>query len=454
FGKDGKIALDKKENLSAKMSEELTVLAYSEDMGKVLDDKAGYFMLGYDDVYSIQYFEENYKGYWAKNGDVSIIDAFKMARDDYSSIMERCDKFNRELMNDAYKAGGTKYMELCALVYRQVVSAHKLIEDKEGTLLFLSKENNSNGSIGTVDISYPSSPLFLVYNTELAKGLMNHIIYYSESGKWTKPFPAHDIGTYPIGNGLTYGGDMPIEESGNMLIMAGAIATMEGNAEYAKKHWDLLTTWTNYMVEHGLDPENQLCTDDFAGHLAHNTNLSIKAIMGIASYSKLADMLGYKDTADKYFKIASEMAVKWEKMANDKDHYRLAFDKPGTWSMKYNLVWDKLLGFNIFNPAIATTELAYYRTKNNKYGLPLDNRADYTKTDWMMWTAILTGEKDDFDFLVDMVYKYADETVSRVPISDWHNTITTERMNFKARSVVGGYYIKMLEDKIKGLQKQ
>lgn len=146
---------------------------------------------------------------------------------------------------------------------------------------------------------------------------------------------------------------------------------------------------------------------------------------------------------------AKEMAGKWEKMANDGNHYRLTFDRSGTWSQKYNLVWDKLLGFNIFDLQIAVKEMAYYRTKQNEFGLPLDNRADYTKTDRIMWAATLTGEKSDFDALVDLVYKYADETPSRVPLSDWHDTVTAQRMNFKARSVVGGYFLKMLEDRIR-----
>lgn len=449
FQTTGSLSVAEPESLSEKMNENMTVLAYSKNLGSIsTDHTTGYIMLGYDDIYSIQYFEKNLKGYWTNNGEVDIYQAFNMAVDDYSSIMKRCDEFNSSLMEDATNAGGKKYAELSALVYRQAVAAHKLVVDENGTLLFLSKENNSNGSIGTVDITYPSSPLFLIYNPDLVKGMQNPIFYYSESGKWTKPFAAHDVGTYPLANGQTYGGDMPVEESGNMLILTAAIAQIEGNADYAAKHWDVLTTWTDYLVKEGLDPDNQLNTDDFAGHSAHNANLSIKAIMGIASYSKLAEMQGKTDVANEYMQIAKNMAVEWEKMANDGDHYKLTFDRSGTWSQKYNIVWDKLLGFNIFDPEIVVKEMAYYRTKQNEYGLPLDSRATYTKTDWVMWTATLTGDQDDFEALADLVYKYANETSSRVPISDWHDTVTAERMNFKARSVVGGYFMKLLEYEI------
>jgi len=405
----------------------------------------GFVMIGYDDVESIQYFGTNLKAWWTNGGTVSMNDVLQAASTEHDAVMERCAKFDNQLWKETQDAGGKNYADLCVLAFRQSIAAHKLVKDTEGNILFLSKENFSNGSIGTVDVTYPSAPLFLKYNPDLLKGMLNPIFYFSESGKWAKPFAAHDVGTYPQANGQTYGGDMPVEECGNMVILTAAIAQMEGNADYASKHWDVLTVWANYLLENGLNPDNQLCTDDFAGHFAHNTNLSIKAIMGVAGYGKLAGMLGKTEDAEKYASKAKEMAAQWVEMANDGDHFRLTFDQPGTWSQKYNLVWDKILELNIFPKEVAQTEIAYYLTKQNKYGLPLDNRRTYTKADWIVWTASLAGDKETFEKFIDPVHAFVTETPDRVPMSDWYETPDAKQVGFQARSVVGGYFIKLLE---------
>lgn len=231
-----------------------------------------------------------------------------------------------------------------------------------------------------------------------------------------------------------------------MLLLVAGIAKAEGNAELASRYWPALSKWAEYLRDKGLDPENQLCTDDFAGHLARNANLSLKAIEGLGAYAMLAEMSGRKAESQTYRAIALDYAQKWMKLADDGDHYVLAFGNPGTWSQKYNLVWDRILGLNLFPADVARKEIAYYKTKQNVYGLPLDNRAEYTKLDWLVWTATLADTPSDFQALIAPAYKWMNETPTRVPLTDWYMTTDGKQRGFQARSVVGGVFIKMLTD--------
>ena len=445
FATTGQLVPTEQKVVSRKASE-MPALAYIHDFGTT-QQAASYALIGYDEILDIEYFYHRYKGYWARNGK-TIFEAFNELNRDYASIMQRCRQLDQLIYDDGVKAGNVKYAEILSASYRHVIAAHKLFEDKDGNLLFFSKENNSNGCVNTVDLTYPEAPLFLVYNPELQKAMMTSIFDYSLSGRWTKPFAAHDLGTYPIANGQVYGGDMPLEEAGNMITLAATICKLDGNTKYVDKYWDIMKTWTDYLVENGQDPSNQLCTDDFAGHWAHNCNLSIKAIMGVAGFAEMAKMKGDQATYDKYMQTAKTMAAKWEQDAREGDHYRLAFDRENTWSQKYNMVWDKLWGINIFPNKAMEREIKYYLTKQNKYGLPLDIRKDYTKNDWIMWTAAMAKDNKMFLKFVDPLWDYVNETSSRVPISDWYDTKTGNMVGFKARSVIGGFWMKVLADKM------
>ncbi len=432
----------------ARRAAEMPALAYVHDFGQV-ETGSSYALVGYDEVQDIEYMYKRYKGYWAHDGKVSIFQAFNRLNSEYGSIMQRCRDFDKMIYDDGMASGGKEYAEILSASYRHVMAAHKLFEDEEGNLLWFSKENNSNGCVNTVDLTYPEAPLFLIYNPELQKAMMTSIFDYSLSGRWTKPFAAHDLGTYPTANGQVYGGDMPLEEAGNMITLAAMLCKLDGNTQYVDKYWDILKTWADYLAENGQDPENQLCTDDFAGHWAHNCNLSLKAICGVAGFAEMARMKGETAVADEYLGKARAMSKKWEETALEGDHYRLAFDREDTWSQKYNMIWDKLWGLNLFSDEVYDREIKYYLKVQNKYGLPLDCRRDYTKSDWIMWTAGMAPDMDTFQQFVHPVYTYINETESRVPISDWSDTKTAKMVGFKARSVIGGYWMRVLVDKLK-----
>jgi len=411
-------------------------------------------LLSYTEGYAIEYMGRRERPYWQRNNK-EVQQMLTEAENDYTKLEARGRKYDAELDKDMESVGGVGYRELAMLAYRQTLAAHGLVADEHGKPQMFEKENFSCGCIGTVDVMYPASPFFFFFNPDLLEAQMRPVLDYAMLPGWTNPWAPHDLGRYPLANGhgqLSVDGptpeeeSMPVEESGNMLIMAAELGKTQGNYHLAKEYWPLLTKWAEFLREKGMDPENQLCTDDFAGKLAHNTNLSIKAIDGLGAYAEMARGLGDAKTADEYDALAKQMAVKWEQMANDGDHYKLAFDKSGTWSQKYNLVWDDVLGLHLFAPKVRQTEVAFYLKHMNQYGLPLDIRADYTKTDWELWTATLAENPKDFAAMIAPIVKWTNETPTRVPLTDWYNTKTGVKTGFQARSVVGGIYIKVLSD--------
>ena len=436
-------------------------------------------IMAYDDLASINYFGEWRKAYWTTKYK-TILEAISAAFADQKKVCKQASEIDCEIEAKAKKIGGDEYAFLCVMSYRHAIAAHKLITDEDQNLIFLSKENDSNGCIGTVDVSYPSVPLFMLYNTEYVKGMLRPIFRFADCDVWTYDFAPHDVGRYPYAWGQVYGrsdeenrrfrsenqfvyppyymypsgsnvyglrDQMPVEECENMLIMTAMVCRMEQNVSFALPYMETLKKWREYLIRYGADPGEQLCTDDFAGHLSHNTNLSVKAIMGIEGYAQIAALAGEKDEAKKYHKIAVDMASDWEKRAKADDHYQLVFGegKKDTWSLKYNLVWDKLWKSGLFSDEVYEKELAYYKKKANRYGTPLDSRAAYTKSDWILWCAAM----DNTAALIQPVAAYLKETTTRVPFSDWYQTDSGMYCYFIARSVQGGIFMPMLAEQIK-----
>lgn len=405
-----------------------------------------YAMLAYDEIYEIRFFKKDLPPYWRRNG-ATPSSLLQTAAREYPALQMRCAAFDDALMTDLTKQGGARYAQIAALAYRQAIAGTGLAADANGKPLLFTKENNSNGDIATVDIIFPAAPIFLLFSPALAKASLVPVLLYAASPRWKFPNAPHDLGTYPIASGTDDGGEgMPVEESGNMLILLDAIAKKDGNADFASRWWPKVTQWAQYLEQYGLDPEDQLCTDDFMGHLAHNSNLSVKAILGLAAYGDMCRMRGDNVTAEKYFAMAHGFARHWVQAAGDGTHSRLAFDKPNTWSQKYNLVWDQILNLHVFPPTVAQSEIAYYKSVMQPYGVPLDSRTHLTKTDWSIWSATMADNQADFETLISPIYDYLNATTARQPLVDSYVTNDIHSSGMHARPVVGGLFIKMLSD--------
>ncbi|MBR3505247.1 MAG: DUF4965 domain-containing protein [Clostridia bacterium] len=432
----------------------------------------------YDDIASINYFGRVTPAWYARDGK-TILDAIETFHTRRAELLGACAALDKELMDKAFARGGEDYRLIVCAAYRHAIGAHKLIADENGDMVFLSKENNSNGCIGTVDVSYPSIPLFLLYNPEFVRGMCRPILKFASLPVWTYDFAPHDAGRYPHATGQVYGlktrgyerrmhglvyppiymypasadifdlrGQMPVEECGNMLLMLCAASRADGDWSLEAKYMPLLDKWVRYLIDFGEDPGEQLCTDDFAGHLAHNINLSAKAVCGVAAYALIRRGLGDEAACEEYMDKARAMAKSWLERASAGDYTYLTFEKVG-WSMKYNMVWDKLLGLHLLDDGFYEKETKSYLARQNEFGLPLDSRSDYTKSDWILWSASM-ADGETFRALVKPVAHYLRKSESRVAFSDWYFTSTGKYRAFIARSVQGGLFMPLLMDKWTG----
>lgn len=230
-----------------------------------------------------------------------------------------------------------------------------------------------------------------------------------------------------------------------MIVLFAAICDRDNSTGFAEPYLPTLKIWSKYLIEYGYDPEHQLCTDDFAGRLAHNVNLSIKAIMGIAGLSRILTRMGQKEEAEELMAKAREYAASIPERAGNPDgSCSLTFGNPGTFSLKYNSIWDKIWGTGLFSASFYEGEIARYKKELLPYGVPLDSREKYTKSDWLVWAASLSDNREDFNILVHSLWSAYNTMRTWAPMTDWYYCDTSDMRGFRHRTVQGGLFIKLM----------
>jgi hypothetical protein len=366
---------------------------------------------------------------------------------DANAALGRTDAFDRKVRRDATTAGGPKYAALCALALRQAYAGTELVSRNGRPWAFL-KEISSDGNVSTVDVTYPAMPVFLYTDPAYLRLLLEPMLDYAENGGWPKEFAEHDLGSsYPNASGHNDGNeeDMQVEESANMLLMTAAYLARADAATakaFASSHYAILKQWADYLVSNALDPGYQNQTDDFTGFIAHSANLALKGILAIGAMAPIATAAGNATDATRYRSTARDYTAQWVTKAQDTtpDHLKLAYDQPGTWSLKYNGYPDALLGLSLVPASVAKEEADWYLTQANQFGVPLDPRHSFTKGDWEMWTAAWLRDHPVSGYLISALYDFATSTPSRVPFTDWYDTVTGSQSGFQARPAIGGIF--------------
>jgi hypothetical protein len=254
---------------------------------------------------------------------------------------------------------------------------------------------------------------------------------------------------------------MPVEESANMLIMAAAyVQRVEASAAavFSRTHYRVLKRWADYLNTpnqdpsrpNALDPLYQDQTDDFTGSIAHSSNLALKGIIALGAMSRIAGAAGNRADQQFYASTASRLIKQWQQFSQDptQAHLDIAYSEfdtatdtgAGSYSLKYNAFPDTLLDLNLIPSAVAAEEAAWYQQQKQAYGIPLDSRHTYTKADWEVWTAATTDVVDLRQHLIDALYHFYHTSPSRMPATDWYDTIVGRQISFQARPVVGGFF--------------
>ena len=440
----------------------------------------GFFMIGFDDVVSINYFGRPLQGYYFREGK-TICDAMQESYDHAEEIFRSCRE-HMEVYRKEWEPFGEEYVTLCNASLIQSIGAHKLVRDHvTGKTLFLSYECGSCGCIATLDVTYPSAPLFLRYNPELLRGMLYPIFEFAHKDVWVYPFAPHDVGIYPLvygqyyalkseGNKYVKGArydtlpkvyadpvnkdyydhnrQMPVEESANVLILTYAAYLCDGKEELIRQEFPIMQRWADYLSVHGKHPENQLCTDDFCGRKANNINLTIKAAVALYAFAQMCAAVGVEEAHSRYLKQARELASLVESYGEKFRHLPATFDDTDdTYSLKYNLAFDLFFGAGLFKKETYAREVSCYRENLHRYGVRLYSDINSTKSDWLAFVACFADDPKYREEIFSTITCHMRETAFRVPFGDWYDVEFPDKEEsslFRNRSVQGGIFMPVL----------
>ena len=436
------------------------VVGISHDLGYTFGSSSATFAVGYVREKAVNYLGEPYTGYYRASYP-DTMDAVSAFLDDFDEAQGEATTLDSITTIKSKGVAGQKYSDIVTLSTRQAYGGIDLTIPHDSLnasdVLAFVKELSSNGNVNTIDVIFPAFPMYYVMEPEYIRLLLEPVMRYLKAGRWKHPYAIHDLGThYPhaIGHDDQKAEPMPVEESGNLLILAYAYTIATGNAEWAEQYMSVLQGYADYLVGVGLDIPEQLSTNDAAGPLINETNLAIKSAVGLNAFGKLSGLTNYSSVGEKYAHTLYNEGLATD---DDKSHFVLRYphDKK-SWKIPFNLYADVLLDLGTFDKSALDMGCDFYPSVREEAGIALENRQDWAKTDWNIWTAG-TCAGTTREMFVDDLWTFMTNGLNTWPFSDRH-FVHDRKGNepgvsilLRARPTVGGHFALVALDGVSAL---
>jgi hypothetical protein len=426
------------------------VTGFSHQLGSFSGSKSVQFAVGFVREQAINYLGAPHTGYY-RSKYANTVDAVVGFFADYSAALAESKNLHAAVIGAATSTVNAQYADIISLSVRQAFGGTDLVIpesslDTSKARMFM-KEISSDGNVNTLDVIFPAYPIFRLVNPEYLRMQLEPLLSYMQAGLWPHNYAVHDLGSnYPNATGHNLGNAefMPLESTGDLIMLTLAYQQASGNTAFAKTYQTLLTGYANYLSANGTYPILQFSTNDVLGQLVNQTNLAIKSAVGLTAFGALYGISSYTSAGVAMANKISTLGLGLGQSGSSQ-FYNLQYGS-NTWFMGFNLVADYWLGLSTFpSSANAMQSAIYGGTGRQAAGVPLDGAVAFGKTDWQMWSASASSTATRNQMVADL-HAYISNGINTAPLSDRYLTQASGSNpagtydSVRNRPTVGGHF--------------
>ncbi|KAL9094102.1 MAG: hypothetical protein Q9165_003517 [Trypethelium subeluteriae] len=426
------------------------VVAFSQSLGSVNSSGTTVRVaIGYVREAAINYLG-NAQTHYYRSQFPDTTSAVNQFFNDYEDAYNEAKSLDSQVQTTGTSVAGSKYADILALSVRQIFGAIDLTIPNStlntANASAFIKEISSDGNVNTVDIIFPMMPFFYTLAPKWIRLLLEPIAQYLQTGGWPYPnYVIHDIGaSYPNATGHNDGDaeSMPVEETGDFLLLFLAYQQATGDTSFTTTYANLLQRYATYLRNNGLYPVNQLSTTDGLGSFTNMTALAIKSAVSLSAYGKLTGQSQYNNLGKSFASTILKNGLGTQVSQTTKEPYLTLTYGNTSWYLQFNLYPDQLFGLNTFNQSVFKDQTDFYPTVRQQGGVPIDDGADWGKTDWDSWVAAYSTNQSTTAMFIDDIWTYITNGKNSMPFSDKYNVAGDQEGigQFRARPTVAAHF--------------